>query len=479
MAIQFFAAYIIKDREISYGASPTTALGSLTEDRQIIYLGWNGQKVHIDLTKMILREQLIDYTQTLIDFLTVRLTDKKVVTYTANHFPIRDRLTERYPHRIDCYDAMQASDLNISFGDVNDPTNRNNPYYRATQNDLILDSTNRDFSNALVTVNGVFHKTTFWEKELFVQGGFFNLRNNEGQKNIQVIDTSTVGGHTTLPIALDNFTNLTEQSIQQGVYLNFPGVDFRGKTVLLSIGGYLYAFDDTYHVLGAHRLKLDICKMDLINQYIHNPNTLYYEPYGDLTKSIAQYNDAGLDPPYVAPHPSNHDILVYYLQSIYTSVLEQPSSLPNVLSQFNYSDLYSEVSSITQTISLSELLTESFVCKILTDPSTFVIILNNPDIYVRKYPLVPALDPAQYLCISEDTPRGILRYNKNKSFPYTILSGSDGTHHHTLSLNYAQTETDVYKSVPQVPTLLISSPFYDGKSNRERYPAELLELYAV
>lgn len=476
--IVYIATYTVENRVISVLNLPDDPLSNYTGIKTYIYITYKSVITYIDLSKMLLLEPNIVLTQTIMAFLTARLTDLSVQGYMSEKVPAIDLNTGKFSARLNAYDALAAADVCVSYTSISDPSVRNNIYQRATDSDLVLTSKTRSFENCLVTVNGVFHPTQLFNGELFVLNGFSNIKNNEPNgKKVGIYDTTSLGGHTVIPLALTQVINTSAQDPTKGVYIQFPGVDFTGKTVLLSFGGYLYALDNAYQIVGKNRLRLNINKMDLINQFLHNPNTVYQNQYGSLAFNVAEFGNSATSPSDPVPQPTVQQEILYFLETQFPALTEsQTANNPAMLTQYHYSDLYSFITDIVETLNLSDLTSAAFVYKILADPSSFLIVINNPDIFVKTYSLSREFGPVEYEVTSKDIPRGLLRYNHNKVFPYVILSGSTD-HRHFVNIDYVQAFRDIYKTAYAPPT--IPSPYFDIKNPGKRAPVELVELYAA
>jgi hypothetical protein len=269
----YIASYIVSDGEISLNTDGTRTLSSLAGERAFMRITRrNGQSVVIDLAHYQLRQRNLDLTMTLAGVAS-GLTDLQIDAYAAACLPTLDPVTDRFAARIGFYDALAAEDVQVDWTSIGSPGIRNDIYQRGVMQDLVITSTRRDLRHSLVAVNGVFHKTYFHEHQLYVKDGFANIKNAR-RTQIGIYDTTAVGGHDLLPIEIANI-DASNRTPFSGVTLTFPHADFTGKTILMVLGGYLHALDDTYRIIGRNRVVIDTGKIDLINGFIHNPNTMY------------------------------------------------------------------------------------------------------------------------------------------------------------------------------------------------------------
>jgi hypothetical protein len=475
----YVATYTVQDRVISISTDETVLLSSLLSNQTYIEVNssdmTNNTNYYLDLNKIALYEPNINFSWSVATFIANIITDRVIEGYNTE-IPVIDINTQRYDNRLNVYNALAAEDLCIDYTSITNLSVRNDPYLRTSLNDLALSSKTRDFTNSLVTVNGVFHPTQLFNNELYVLNGFSNIRNNDpSDKKIAIYDTTSLGGHTVIPLNLTQVVNNSSQSPTQGIYLKFNGTDFTNKTVLLSFGGYLYALDNSYEIIGTNLIKINTCKMDIISQWIHNPNTVYRNQHGSLAFNKYLYNKAEIDIPDPIHKPTPVQEILYFLNTQYPAITNtQKTAKTAFLYQYDYTPLYSYVTEIIDTLKYTDLDSDAFYYKILADPSSFLIVINNPNIYTRTYPLIPEFHPDQYTINSADMPRGIL-FSLDKCLPYTILS--DSSHNrHIISTDFSQPFQDAYKTAFQ-PTR-IPSPWFDTKNFSKNLPAYLLELYS-
>lgn len=321
----YIATYLVANREITWNTDGTQTLNQIASQRAYMKVGSStGSTVTIiDLNQYITKQRNLVLTTTLAT-VAATLTDLQLAAYATTDIPNIDPLSDGIDNRINVYDALTEADICVSWTSIGNPSIRDDIYQRALMDDLVISSKTRDLTNSLVSVNGVFHKTYLFNGELYVKNGFSNIRNTRKMK-IAIYDTATVGGHTVLPITRANI-DPSNTSPSNGVKLTFPGIDLTGKTVLMVLGGYLHALDDTYRIVNTHRIIVDTCKIDLINGFLHNPNTVYSKTqlhdiiFEDRLKT---HRDAPL---------TVRDKIMYYLWNNYPTAQEVTQKPGNFIS---------------------------------------------------------------------------------------------------------------------------------------------------
>lgn len=493
----YISTYIVNGNEISIDTDGTQALSVYIGEAAYMYISNNGSYYVIDLAKYMLFESNIDYTVEL-ETLASSLTDLQIAGYTNNIIPFIDQNTGGFTNRLNVYDAYITSDVTVSYTSIDTPDIINDIYQRDQLNDLVITTTSRDFSNCLVSVNGVFQFTYYFNNALYVLDGFSNIKNSKKNK-IAIYDTTDLGGHVIVPITMANIDS-TNTDPFSGVTLTFPNTDFTGTTVLLVFAGYLYALDDRYRLININRMMIDICKIDLLDQFLHDPNTRFKV---DTTIQVASDTTNGQNLDVV-------DEITYYLQSVYPSasanVVAQtdllnfsfvtssaanstistaeminsfltnfPFSIPNNGTvMFGAYEDYEAPSTITTSLPMTDFTNPRWVYALLTQANSFLIVLKNSTIYKRVYYLNRTEIPSQYVEYSPDTPRGILQYDYNRSLPYLLYAESNHKNYN-FSIDYSKICKDVFKTA--INPTYVPAPPLDVKWDMQ-YPVRLLELYS-
>jgi hypothetical protein len=316
---------------------------------------------------------------------------------------------------------------------------------------------------------------------------------------------------------------------------------------MLVLDGYLHALDNTYRIINTNRIVVDTCKIDLINDFLHNPNTLYTKSsvanavFEDRLKThrdtpptvrdkimwylwnkyptaatvtTADVNMIAFDPPLPNIPIPVVDRITYYLTNQYPWMVNDTVTPTNVLTytrqersreyaptitnriyaflenynsitpvpstpvmfvDYEWTTKYEMLTNVIGTISSYRFTDPAFIYNLLLSPQTFFVLINNPNIYTKKYPLERTLVPGRYVYYGKDTPRGSLFYNRQAVLPY-LLSSDSRRYEHTYSLDFEKVYCDAYKTI--LNPAAIPSPLYDIKNAKINYNVELLELYS-
>lgn len=412
--------------------------------------------IAIDLSKMILREPNLDPDQSILDFLTQRLTDAKVAGYTSNKIPMKDPYTKKYEHRMDAIDVIASDDYDITYATPTHPTVRDDIKRKGECDDLVITPKNLvEFSNSLVFVNGIYHASSPYNNELWVWDGFANIRRSK-QRDVLLLDTTKIGGHTAYDITEDMIIS-DKNSISSGVRISLPsGVTLNGKTLLLIVDGYLLV-DRCRSIINETTFDIDIGAVDPIYNYLQSPMS-------QMEPDIIESANRAADPYYQSIEPVNDTdaSLVDLKANSDTSTLfiQDPQSPHGVLPTSKTSVPLSQMSDVWV---LSRLLLKT----------SQIILINNPNVYITRYPLCSSGVPNEYECYSKDTPRGFLNYD-GKTLPFTIMSSMGGEH--VVYTDAVDANTGIYRTAPtpsQIPNRLC-----DVTDDRLFKNAELVELYA-
>ena len=384
----------------------------------------------------------VDLTLTLDVFLEDHLTDLLVdILSTDTMIPLKDMYTGRFNKRVVTLDPMAHADYHVSYTSMKTPTIRDDPYHQVWANDLVITS-DTDLTNSLVAVNGLFHRTVLFEEELFVAGGYANIK-RAGTKEMLLVDTTLVGGHTTIPITEEMIIQVDESPLKQGFKLRLPGeTAFTGKTAMLVIHGQLYLPGRGHKVVGPQVLKVNTNQVDLVSLRVNHP----------MTKWSRKYRLPGF---------------IYQTQYL--------PSAENALEDLydDTSPLYADPLDLNGVIDTDNILSNEAITSMLVAGQSFIVLLNTPQLYMKRYHPWSSLVPGQYAIGSQDTPRGILIYDHMWALPYTILSAYDKQHHFTVAAR--RIGDDAYKTT--LDQEKIEAPWLDSHSD-DRIPAlELVELY--
>lgn len=514
MAVSYLTTYLVTGREIRERVDAAQPLSQLTSGQVYARVQATDHKPVVDVTAMLVRETAIDFTQGLAAFLAARLTDLALARYTSTALPLPDPASGRFLRRVEALDGHADPSLTVAYTALGTPDVRNDAHRRGQLNDLVLSSPSRDLTHCLAAVNGVFHRCLPYQGELFVVDGYANMKNAK-KTALAVYDTRAVGGHRIIALDDTMISNTEAQDLRHSIYLTLPAdVDLSNKTTWLVIDGRLHACDGAYAVLGPRQLKIRTGRLELLTNWIHNPNTVYREdlsgqeirdPYAPPPDPLAAYHALSLAQkldhymtttwPFSGrsgqPHtgaaftgyayvdrfpkepPLAQKIETYFTRVYPTAGVERDGRAAGV-SQFKYSALYEAAVEITQTIPRAQLDSVGFVQNALLSQHSYLIVLNTPRLYTRVYPLIPTTAPTQYEYRGRDTPRGLLRYAGAFALPYVLYTAPDGQH--TVSIEHAKLEQDLFTQAHQ--PLAIPAPYFDATASAPQQPAELIEFFA-
>ena len=496
----YISTYIVTGSEITVVNDGTQPLSQYTTQQTYLYVtsGTNNSvRYVIDLSKYMLWESGINYTQT-VSALATGLTDLQIAGYSSSKIPTVDIATGAFDKRLNVTDAYIASDLTVEYTSIFTPDVRNDIYQRDTLNDLVVSSsTGRSFANSLASVNGVFHQTYFYQDQLFIQNGFFNVKNSKKNK-VAIFDTTSLGGHTIIPITAANI-DASNKDMFSGITLTFNNINFSGTTPMLILGGYLFPPHSAFRLINTNRLIIDTHKLDFISMFLNDPNTMYTQnnvlTAADTAPSLTT--------------PSIADDITYYLTTVYptafatntnnSTLLEfqaYQSTAPATITVtdminyflgnypystsatknaalFNYTE-YEQPTAIVGSLPAADFTNPLYLYELLQKSNSFLVVINNPTVYTREYDLYSTGLPSQYIAYGDDTPRGVMLYNDSMVIPYLTYVEGD-PNYHDFSLDYVKTTDQVYKTAINPAT--IPSPKLDTRSYR-KYPVKLLEFYS-
>lgn len=262
------------------------------------------------------------------------------------------------------------------------PINDNLPLSDRTS--LLLQKTNLDYadmhSKVLVTVNGLLHLTDYNSDGLHViQGG--KTVQHAARNHVGIINFADVGALSFTPITsgiiekgLD-----TDLDLAECLYLNL-NQDLTGKTVMLSIGGYLHTLDNVYQVVNPVEgiVKVRLRHVNLMHRIFES-------------RDIISLSSMAL-----TSHQMNSGL-----------------------------------------VSPTELFSDTVIESYMTLPQSFAIVVDAPNLYVEKRPLEKAKLPGLYYNSYEPTVPMQLRtglmpeYWSREEWGKWVLSVTDN-----LSRNY-------------------------------------------
>lgn len=215
--------------------------------------------------------------------------------------------------------------------------------------DLLLQKPGIDFriwgSYLLATVNGFVHRVGGAAEGLYVvDGGRSSLLANEVQ--VGLLSFKDVGSFETYPITKDMVykTDPSRQRYSEFARIRLP-VSVRGKTPILVIGGYLHVLDNAYTIAGDRSIRINTNRLQLVERF--------YDSLGQIDLSKLGLDDTAKNS-----------------------------------TQFSTADLLSDRS----------------ILEYLTLPQSFVILLDTPNVYVKRKRAEATKFPGRYIT-ELNTPR--------------------------------------------------------------------------
>jgi hypothetical protein len=283
---------------------------------------------------------------------------------------------------------------------------------RGYLDDLVITSTD-DLSNALIAVNGVFHKTTLLDGKLYVIDGNRTLRISSGRKDVTLVDTTNIGGHTIIPLTTSNVTHTVYNDIARVAV----GSSIQGKTVCAVIDGYWYHIGhDVVRPVTTDHLFLYTNLMPLIQQFRHNPRTMYQTDV--VSDSASQYSRRYTD---------TYETLFIGNRSVPTSTFE----------------------------------TVAFQLSRLTAFHSFLVVFNNPNIFTIEREVLATGTPKFYYDYADESLSGMASYGCGLCPSYLIHKETGGRRQ--IFIDY-QGQYDMDYQMTNLNPSFIPAPIPDPKA---------------
>ena len=354
----------------------TTPIGNLIGTHSYLVVINNFNALSFLSIDSIMRYLQLDITQPIGTVLTSYLNNLFVEKYNVDGIPSK-MASEYYQNRLRVLNPVSYKDYTTDFTSINTPTIINDPTKRGSLDDLVINAS-ADLSNSLVAVNGVFHKTLLSNNSLYVLDGFRNIRIS-GRKDVTLVDTSHIGGHTVLPLTPNNVVQTT---YNDWAYIMTPSSIY-GKTLFLVVDGYFYHLsDNVLTIFDSTHVGIKTNLLPLVQQFRHNPRTMYtQDKYGDTpSQGSSKYTD-------------NYDTLFINNRSL-------PANTFTSL-DFQYSRI--------------------------THYHSFLVIVNNPKIYTVEREVAPTGTPRFYYDYSTLPLSGMASYGCGLCPSYLIHREGDHT----------------------------------------------------
>ncbi|WP_144106740.1 hypothetical protein [Paraburkholderia sp. BCC1886] len=252
---------------------------------------------------------------------------------------------------------------------ISDTASLSSPAVTATKPDLLLTkdgiSYETFFESCMVSVNGFFHLLeTDNETGIWVINGMKSAVQC-GKNKLGIVSFEDLGALTYIPITSSMlYKQTSEQSYCNHAYLNV-GQDLTDKTVMLVIGGYLHVLDTkTFRLVGSQSIMIDFNNYPLFERYVESKKFI------DLSSLP------------LTPNPNN-----------------------------------------PEAFTVSEMLSDATIEALLTLSQSFIVLLDNTEIFTNQVPVQTAPWPNAYVSyVKPDYPL-VLGYGKVSEYWSTFDAG--------------------------------------------------------
>lgn len=412
-----------------------SAYGVVTLDGQV--------PVAVDLNKIISSAEFITPALTYRDVVSIYFQTHPSDDVVVNFLPKVDRTTNRFEHRLKVYDPRATVGWTIDFGDIDNPAIRSDLDRVGTLDDLILTPPSDIIpENILVSVNGIMHKTIVFDGLIFVQDAYATIRQT-GQFEIVVADTTTLGGHQIIPITEDMICVNPDHFLSY-VNLASPSLILDGKSVLLSLDGYLQVFNELYAIRDRSSITIKPNRIDYIENYLYSPSMRRVRDVMAVTNVSNPYDPSQVIVPETGPrYRDRNDAYLYAFVDTYTIPRDQLTSF-------------------------------AFFKQRLLSPHSFLVLINNPHVYRLDYALITRGESRMFESYVQDMPRGLLFYGRGYLFPYTSTYNLN-SNQHLIFIDQEDRRSKVYQSGMNSPAF--PSARMDWRDDTLRPDARMIELY--
>lgn len=349
---------VVKNKLIE-SSDLTVTLSQLVGRESYLVVTQNTFQYVLSIPQIMLLVPGLNLSAPLSTAFTLLYSDAFVARFQNPAIPLLNK-SGFYENRLRVFSPMSYKDYMVHYTSVNTPDIFDNPTQKGYLDDLAI-SSSEDLSNCLVAVNGVFHRTSVLNNVLYALDGFRTIRLS-GRKDVTLVDTSRVGGHTIIP--------LTTTNVKQTNYNDWATItldqSIAGKTVFLVVDGYFYhRHSDVLMFADDTHIKVRTNKLPLIQQFRHNPRTIYQpDRYGqDVTQNSRKYLDA-------------------------------------------FEDIFLD----SRSVSTSTFKTQAFQYSRLTNYHSFLVVMNSPNLYTIATDVVPTGTPQFYTDQSNRIVSGMLTY---------------------------------------------------------------------
>lgn len=189
--------------------------------------------------------------------------------------------TQKHAHYMDAFRAGYKIEITAPGHSPTSNYSQNNKTELAIRRDAT--STKELHENCLVTVNGYLYQTDYDTNYLYVLDGGKSLKKSR-KNTCGILSFEQIGKVDKIQITVNDF-ELVESNIPLSKQVLFKTpIDFRNKTLLLSIGGYLVLPNEkVFKKLSDDNWILNTEKLDLVSRYMESRN---YIDYSDLDLTV-------------------------------------------------------------------------------------------------------------------------------------------------------------------------------------------------
>lgn len=406
----FYHSYSIRDNKIDSVDILDISASSLDASvKYYVVFSYNDGPIKVlDVNKYVSGSFNVDYTLSVRNIIVSNITAIQVSV-------LPDKI-DFIKKSVYCFDPQTVGDFEIWFGDCSDPmSSKSIPIKKLISRDIIMQpSSTIANTDSLVAINGVFHRTLPLQDNMVgVLDGYTNIKRSS-RTDMVFVDTTPLGGHDIIPLTEKSFTNINLN--KNKIYIN-SSVSLDNSTILLVIDGTLYTpVHGLYTVIDSTTIVLERNKLDHITPFRHNPN--------------------------IRAHSKNsHNVEV-------TNPLYPTLSNDSDFSLF----VDSTVSSKTM------MMTNEFLLRRLSSTQSFIIKINNSNVFFKTYDLNNFKDTCKYEYFGDEDPCGLFYYNHYHVIPYTVLknkkpvvSNPDNSLYKTMFQNTFNFYVRPYKGADDLP----------------------------
>lgn len=361
---------VVQKRALVESSDLTVPLSSFAGKQAYLAVEKSEAVFVLDIGQILLFQTGLSLSTPIGSVFTALLNDTFVTRYHNNSIPIKND-NGIYNNRLKVFDPGSYKDHRIQFTSINTPTILDDVTKKGYLDDLVI-TTRSDVANYLVAVNGVFHRTAIHQGKLYVLDGFRTMRLSS-LKDVTAVDTSPIGGHSVIPltssnVALSQYNGLATITTTQSL---------RNKSVFLVIDGYFYHQEtDVFYFGDDKHIKVKTNKLPLIDQFRHNPRTIY--------------------------HPDR-----------YSTDASQKSR--------KYDDAFDALFLNKRFVPTAQLQTRDFQYSRLTNYHSFLVVVNNPNIFPVNYDVLPTGTPQFYRDHADRVVSGMMQHSVGLCPSYLIL----------------------------------------------------------